>query len=264
MGYQFCDCHTHSEFSACAEDVTLAGYAERARDTSLHFAITDHSAQVFYPPDQRWGFWSDDAVEIFERCRPQGRRRIIEYVAAVRAAQRGNMLVGTELDVLPDGRIVFPEGVLGSLDVVLGAVHAMPTLRHERPLDEIRAEFRFQVEALADHGMEVLVHPYRLLLAADVPVGAELIEWTVRCAAERGFALEINSHKTYAEHDLAMVRAAVEAGVPLAVGTDTHRWSEFGDFSYHVEILTRAGLPETSWPGVLWRPRPRAREAAAG
>ncbi len=264
MAYQFCDCHTHSEFSACAEDVTLEGYAARAGDGSLHFAITDHSAQIFYPPEHRWGFWSDDAVELFEGCRAQGRRRIIEYVAAVRAVQRGNMLVGTELDVLPDGRMVFPEGVLGSLDVVLGAVHSMPTLRHERPLDEVYAEFRFQVKALAGYGMDVLVHPYRLLLGADVPVGAELIEWTVRCAAERGFALEINSHKRYVETDLAMIRAALEADVPLAIGTDTHRWSEFGDFSYHVEILQRAGLPEESWPRILWRPRQRRREAAAG
>jgi histidinol phosphatase-like PHP family hydrolase len=140
----------------------------------------------------------------------------------------------------------------------------MPALRHERPLEEIYAEFRFQVEALAGHGMEVLVHPYRLLLGAEVPVGDELIGWTVECAHERGFALEINSHKTYPETDLAMTRAAVEAGVPLAIGTDTHRWSEFGDFSYHVQVLGRAGLPEESWQRVLWRPRPSRREAAAG
>jgi hypothetical protein len=100
MGYQFCDCHTHSEFSSCAEDVTLRGYSRRAQKTSLRFAITDHSAQVFYPPDNRWGFWTDRAVEVFESCRSAGGRRILEYVAAVRAAQRGNMLVGT----LPGGR----------------------------------------------------------------------------------------------------------------------------------------------------------------
>ncbi len=264
MDYSFCDCHTHTEFSACAEDVTLRGYSEIARTTSLSFAVTDHSAQIFYPPDNRWGFWSDNAVELFESCRDGGRERILDYIAAIRAAQCGGMLVGTELDVLPDGRKVFPEGLLSTLDVVLGAVHAMPTIRHERPLDEVHAEFRFQVEALAGHGMEVLAHPYRLLLGAEVPVSDELLAWSVRFAADAGFALEINSHKQHPDCDVAMTRVAAEAGVPIAIGTDTHRRSEFGDFSYHVDILERAGLPPASWPRHLWRPAAPAREAAAG
>lgn len=247
------DCHTHTEFSSCAEDVTLAGYVERAR-AGARFAITDHSAQIYYPPDHRWGFWSEEAYELFAAGEESGRERIAHYLATCRAAQCGHMLVGTELDVLPDGRMVFPADLLGTLDVVVGAVHSMPTLRAERPLEEILAEFRFQVEALAGHGMEVFVHPYRLLLAAGAPVDEELIRWTVDTAAAAGFALEINSHKQFPDHDLAMVRRALEAGVPIAIGTDTHRWSEFGDFSYHEQILARAGLNASDRARYLWRP----------
>jgi DNA polymerase (family 10) len=264
MTMQFFDCHTHTEFSSCAEDVTLGGYVERAEAGCHPFAITDHSAQIFYPPDNRWGFWTDDAEAIFEACREEGAERIRHYIATVRAAQSCGMYVGTELDVLPDGRMVFPEGLLESLDVVLGAVHSMPTLRHERPADEVYAEFRAQVEALAGHGIDVLVHPYRLTLAAGVPLTDELLHWTVACAADAGFALEINGHKGFPEEDLRMVTLALERGVQLAIGTDTHRWSEFGDFSYHEEILLRAGLGPETWHGHLWRPTPAAAEAAAG
>lgn len=259
----FFDCHTHTEFSACAEDVTLRAYARIARTTSAQFAVTDHSAQIFYPPDNRWGFWSDDAVEVFESCRDGGRERIAEYIRTVRAAQCGAMLVGTELDVLPDGRMVFPEGMLEELDVVLGAVHSLPAVRHERPVEEITAQFRRQVEALAGHGMQVLAHPFRLLLDADVPVSDELLRWTVQCARERGFALEINSHKQHAAADLRMVRLAVERDVPLVIGTDTHRMSEFGDFSYHRTILQDAGLESSAWSRHLWRPVVHRRDAAA-
>lgn len=262
MHTDFFDCHTHTEFSSCAEDVTLAGYVERAR-AGAWFAITDHSAQIYYPPDHRWGFWSDQAYELFEASEQGGRERVARYIAACRAVQCGRMLVGTELDVLPDGRMVFPADLLHELDLVVGAVHSMPTLRHERPLDEVYAEFRFQVEALADHGMDALVHPYRLLLAAEVPVDEELIRWTVALAAERGFALEINSHKQFPEHDLTMVRLAMEAGVPIAIGTDTHRWSEFGDFSYHEEILERAGLSVSDRGRCLWLPAPVGTRRAA-
>ncbi len=263
MEFDFFDCHTHSEFSSCAEDVTLSGYAEIARTTNTRFAVTDHSAQIFYPPDNRWGFWSDEAVELFEASRDGGRQRVEHWLQTLREAQTGGMLVGTELDVLPDGRRVFPDEMLETLDVVLGAVHSMPTLRDERPVAEIHDEFRFQVEALAGHGIEVLVHPYRLLLAAEVPVPEGLVRWTVEAARELGFALEINSHKQYPEHDVLMARMALEEGVPLAIGTDTHRSSEFGDFSYHERVLAEV-LPDGDWARHLWEPTVKVREAAAG
>ncbi|MGC9316557.1 MAG: PHP domain-containing protein [Armatimonadota bacterium] len=264
MNTTFCDCHTHSEFSACGEDVTLAGYSSRALSSRLAFAVTDHSAHIFYPPGNPWGFWTEDAEELFESSREHGRERVLAYIRAARSAQRGRMLVGIELDVLPDGRKVFPEGLLETLDVVLGAVHSMPTLRRRRPPRQIEAEFRFQVQALAGHGMEVLAHPWRLLLAEGMPLSDELLRWTVATARDRGFALEINSHKQYPEQDLRMARLALEMGVPLAVGTDTHRWAEFGDFTYHVAILRRAGLPEEQWRSRLWRPTRPVGEAAAG
>lgn len=259
----FFDCHTHTEFSSCAEDVTLQGYVEIARKSPRQFAITDHSAQIFYPPDQRWGFWSEDAVGIFEANRESGRRRIAHYIRTMREAQCGGILVGTELDVLPDGRKVFPEGLLPSLDIIAGAVHYMPTLRAERPVDEVYAEFREQVEALAGHGTEVLVHPYRLLLADQVPVSDELVDWTVRFARDAGFALEINSHKRFPDCDLRMVRMALEVGATIAVGTDTHRTEEFGDFTYHEQILREAGLTPDSWHAHLFRPKELAQEAVA-
>ncbi|MFW5867511.1 MAG: PHP domain-containing protein [Armatimonadota bacterium] len=259
----FFDCHTHTEFSACAEDVTLQGYVEIARTSAQQFAITDHSAQMFYPPEHKWGFWTDDAVALFEANREAGDARIAHYIETIRAAQCGGMLVGTELDVLPDGRKVFPDGLLDSLDIVLGAVHSMTTLRHERPAEEVHEEFRTQVEALARHEMDVLVHPYRLILAAEIPVTDELLDWTVRTALDRGFALEINSHKQFPDVDLRMVRLALDLGATIAIGTDTHRTEEFGDFSYHERILREAGLSAETWDAHLFRPGAASDEVAA-
>ncbi len=263
METQFFDCHAHTEFSSCAEDVTLQGYVEIAQSSAQQFAITDHSAQIFYPPDRPWGFWSPDAVEVFEAHQDDGAERIINYVKTIREAQCGGMFAGTELDVLPDGRKVFPDGWLQRLDVIAGAVHYMPTLEAERPLDEVYDEFRLQVEALAGHGMHVLVHPYRLLLAAEVPISDDLLDWTVRTAYDAGFALEINSHKQFPDCDLRMTRMALDLGVTIAIGTDTHHTDEFGDFSYHRQILSEAGLSAEDWDGHLFQPPADVQEAAA-
>ncbi len=257
MDFNFTDCHAHTEASACAEDVTLQGYADFARTSDMVFTITDHSAHIFYPPGNAWSFWTDDAVPLYEANLEAGRERVESYLRKVRRARCGGMLIGTELDVLPDGRPVFPEDVLRGLDVVLGAVHSLPTVRARRPLKEVMAEYKFQARALADLRMDILAHPFRVTLGEGYPLPDDLLEWC-------GFALEINSHKQYPDADLKMIRLALEAGVMLATGTDTHRWSEFGDFSYHAEVLTEAGVPAEQWPEVLWQHQPATRQAAAG
>jgi len=264
MQFTFSDCHVHTEFSACGEDVALQGYADFARTSEMVFAITDHAAHIFYPPGHAWSFWTEDAVALYEANRQSGRQRIEDYLSLVRAAQGGGMLVGTELDILPDGRPVFPDDIVRDLDVVLGAVHSLPTLRAGRPLQEVVAEYQFQAGVLAEMNIDILAHPFRTMLGADCPVPQHLLEWLVALAADAGFALEINSHKRYAENDLALMRLALEAGVTLATGTDSHRRSEFGDFSYHAEMLERAGVPTEQWPGILWEYKPAARQAAAG
>ena len=90
-----------------------------------------------------------------------------------------------------------------------------------------------------------------------------LLDWTVRLARDAGFALEINSHKQFPDVDLRMARLALELGVTLAIGTDTHRTQEFGEFAYHEEILRGAGLTEETWGAHLLRPNVVAHDAAA-
>ncbi|MFP3902959.1 MAG: PHP domain-containing protein [Armatimonadota bacterium] len=237
-----CDIHCHTERSACAEDVTLDWYVQFARQNpDAVFAITDHSAQMFYPDDNPWGFWSDDAREIFEECRESGRRRIAQYITDIRAAQTGGMLVGIELDMFLDGTPVLDENQLEKFDVLLGAVHTYPGVRNEAPASEVIADYREFVHRLMGWGIHVLAHPFRILTDSGYVVSDDLIAWVVQMAAEHDVALEINSHKELMDADVRMATMAVEAGVVLAAGTDSHRLSEFGDFSYHSEIAQAVG-----------------------
>lgn len=251
---QFFDCHCHTERSDCAEDVSLEMYVEIAQSSDAVFAITDHSAHLFYPPDKKWAFWGDEAEEVFEREHDAGVARCIEYVECLRAVQTGGMLVGVELDVLPDGRMVFAPELLGELDVVIGAVHGIRALSHDLPLAAVIDEYKSRTVRLCELGVQALAHPFREWAQKERAVPRSLIEWLVETAEEAGVALELNCHHEVPEYDLPMIRLCVEAGAPIAIGTDAHRAGEFGDFRYHKKMLRQAGVSEADWPSVVLGP----------
>jgi histidinol phosphatase-like PHP family hydrolase len=248
---EFFDCHCHTERSACAEDVSLAMYVERASQGAPPFVITDHSAHLFYPADMKWAFWGDEASEIFEANRSAGMARCADYVSWLRSAQTSGMLVGVELDVFYDGRLVFDPTLLPELDFIIGAVHGMRTLNNEQPLEQVVDELKTRTLHLAEAGMTALAHPFREWKQKNRDVPLWVIEWLVDTAADAGFAPELNCHYKVPEADLEMVKLCVERGVPIAIGTDTHRSYEFGDFSYHEEILQQAGIEPGRWETVL-------------
>ncbi|MEI6502320.1 MAG: hypothetical protein WCP21_15000, partial [Armatimonadota bacterium] len=85
------------------------------------------------------------------------------------------------------------------------------------------------------------------------PVSHELVEWVVDLARQTDTALELNSHKVFPEYDLEMIHLAVARGMTLALGTDAHNSREFGDFTYHYEILAQAGITAEQAQGMLLR-----------
>ncbi len=253
------DCHCHTERSDCAEDVSLQWYAEIARTGAYQFAITDHSAHIYYPQDAKWAFWTAEGRRIFDEHKRWGDAQLDEYIADVRAAQAPGMLLGIELDMFIDGTPVCNEERIGDFDLLLGAAHTFPALQQEADQQAVEAEFRVMVQRLMRFGIDVLAHPFRPLRLKGYDIPADLINWVVDVAGEHDVALEINSHNICRDDDVRMANLACEQGVALAAGTDSHRRAEFGDFSYHSEIADAVGV---SPPKLYWRPSATAMQAA--
>jgi histidinol phosphatase-like PHP family hydrolase len=247
------DCHVHTVRSACGEDITDAWLCEKARENLVRFTVTDHTMHLYYEPELAWAMMSDEGIELFEQRKESGRGNVLRYLDEIRSCGLPNMMVGVELDVQPDGQIMFPEDLRDQVDIMVGALHYMPTVRRKADYAEIEAEFRQQTLWLLEYGVDVLAHPYRILLQQGHPASDELVEWVVDRAGEHNTALEINSHKLFEEHDLLMIRLAAERGIKLAIGTDSHNSREFGEFSYHRMIIERAGLSEKQAQGMLSR-----------
>jgi len=247
------DCHVHTTRSACGEDITDSWLCERAHEDRVRFTVTDHTMHLYYEPEIAWAMMSDEGLNLYEQRKSSGRDNILRYLEEIRSCGSPNMMVGVELDVQPDGQIMFPEDLRGDVDIMIAALHYMPTLRHKAPYAEVEAEFRQQTQWLLEYGVDVLAHPYRILLGAGQPVSPELVEWIVDLAHQHDTALEINSHKVFPEYDIEMNRLAGARGVTLVFGTDAHNSGGFGGLGYPDTILARAGVSAERGQGMLLR-----------
>ncbi|NLB97248.1 MAG: hypothetical protein GX785_16245 [Armatimonadetes bacterium] len=190
----------------------------------------------------RGKFDSDLAASVFTEDREGARERTLRYLDRMRTRLGDQVLLSTELDVLPDGRPVFPEDLLPHLDLIVGAVHALAACRHGESEDAIRREWQAQNRALIAVGAHIIAHPFRYLIQRRFPVTEDDVHWIVAEARASGVALELNSHYVIRNLDDLMIRACLAEGVPIAIGTDAHRWTEIADFTYHAEVLSDHGL----------------------
>jgi len=248
------DSHLHTTRSVCGEDITDEWLTARARENGCTFAVTDHTMHLYYEPEIAWSMMTENGIQLFEERQASGRENIRRYLDDIRDCGASNMLAGVELDVLPDGQIMFPDDLRGELDILVGATHFLPTIKRKLGQDEVEAEFRRQTQWLLEYGVDALAHPFRIILGAGYAADDALVRWTVDLAAEHGTALEINSHKVFADHDVQMVKLAMAAGLRISLATDAHNTREFGDFSYHEDILRRSGLDAAAGEEILFRP----------
>jgi DNA polymerase (family 10) len=160
-----------------------------------------------------------------------------EQVARIRALQPSHdvrILAGTECDILADGRLDFPDGVLAELDLVLGAVHS----RFGQSREEMTARI---VRALENPHLDVLVHPTGRLLGSREPYDVDL-EAVFAAAREHGKAVEINASPDRLDLADVHARRAADLAIPIAVSTDTHDLSELDNLELGLGVARRAWL----------------------
>ena len=238
MPDDFVDIHVHTDASDCARDMPVPVVLDLAAETGARFIVTDHAFQIFFGPARPWSLFSEEAGAIVDEEGPAAPERFERYLERMTRAFDGVAPVGIELDVLPDERIVIPEGYIARFPFVLGTVHFLLAAHRKQSPGAILEEFRRQTRRMLESGMvHALAHPFRVLAQDDLPVDDDLIEWVVALARRNDVALEINAHKQHDDIDVRTTVACVRAGAQIAIGTDSHEPSEFGDFSYHRTIL---------------------------
>ena len=144
------------------------------------------------------------------------------------------VLSGSEVDILSDGQMDFPDDVLAKLDVVVASVHTGFRMTE----DEATARV---VRAVSNPHVDVLGHPTgRLLLRRE---GYPLDHLAVLDAcAEHGVAVELNANPWRLDVDWRFVRAATDRGVLVSINPDAHSTDGLDDVRWGVASAQKGGL----------------------
>ena len=214
----------HNHTTASDGTASLREMCDAARERGLsYFGVCDHSR----------------SLQIAHGLSVEALLAQVEEVAALNEAYRAegvdfHVFSGSEVDVLADGSMDYPDDVLGRLDVVVASVHQGFRMTE----DEATARV---VRAVGNPHVDVLGHPTgRLLLRRE---GYPLDHAAVldACAAH-GVAVELNANPWRLDVDWAFVRAARARGVLVSVNPDAHAVDGLDDTRWGVASAQKGGL----------------------
>jgi DNA polymerase (family 10) len=144
------------------------------------------------------------------------------------------ILKGTEVDILTDGKLDLPDKVLEKLDFVVAAIHSGFKQEKEKMTKRI-------VRGLENPFVHCLAHPSGRLLGARAPYEVDIDE-VMEAGKRNGKALEINATLERLDLDDIHSRKAKEMGIKLAIGTDAHHLDQLWMISLGVGVARRGWL----------------------
>ncbi|MGC9529182.1 MAG: DNA polymerase/3'-5' exonuclease PolX [Candidatus Bipolaricaulaceae bacterium] len=213
------DAHIHTDWSdgkASLADMAAAG---RARGLE-YVAVTDHFRFSQAIP----GLSADDLS-----------RQVDEIAKLNEAGAGARILSGVEANVDREGNVDVPAELLRRLDLVVASVHSHFRLSRKQMTARL-------IRALENELVDVLGHPTGRLIGERSAYEADWDEVFHR-AAKTGTALEVNANPQRLDLSADLIRAALEVGAKLVVGTDAHA-PEHLDFLELGAITARRGWAE--------------------
>jgi DNA polymerase (family 10) len=192
------DLHVHTLWSDGRDSTEGVLWAAHALGYA-YVAITDHSPTA-----------AASRVLSIDRLRQQAAE-----IDALRVRYPGlTILHGTEVDILGDGTLDFPDHVLEGLDIVLASLHES----HGQGREELLTRY---VRAMEHPLVNVITHP-----ANRTPGRSEgyALDWGAffDVAARTGTAVEVDGAPGHLDLDGHLARKASEAGATLTVDSDGH------------------------------------------
>ncbi len=212
------DLHVHSKWSDGTSSIEEVAKAAQKRGYQ-YIALCDHSKSL------RIAHGLDETRVLNQ----------IEEIDRINEKLKGfQILKGTEVDILTDGKIDHPDKILERLDYVVAAVHSGFKQEKEKMTKRI-------VRALENPLVHCLAHPTGRLLGARAPYEVDIDE-VMETAKKYGKVLEINATLERLDLDDVYCKKAKEMGIRMAIGTDSHHPDQLWMISLGVAVARRGWL----------------------
>lgn len=165
-------------------------------------------------------------------------KRAVENIHRIKAARKKvkdiEIWTGTEVDILGDGKLDYPDALLKQFDIVLASVHSRMT----QPAEEMTARL---LKALENPYLRILGHPTgRQLLKRD-PFLFD-IERVFDKARRLGVILELNGNPERLDLSDRHVRLAHDKGMKIIISTDAHHPEHFKFMRFGVMTARRGWM----------------------
>ena len=209
----FVHCHsTWSDGRATLEEMVRAAHALGKE----FITITDHTRAAHYANgldvDRLKRQW--DEIEQVQEKVPQIR-----------------ILRGSEVDILEDGALAWPDAILDQLDVVICSVHQRFKLDEPRQTERIR-------RALLHPKCGIWGHPTGRYLGDRDPMPARWEE-LIALAAEKGVTIECNGTPHRLDFSAELLRVANKHKAKICLSVDAHSTKELENLHYAVGTARR-------------------------
>ncbi|MGZ0748655.1 DNA polymerase/3'-5' exonuclease PolX [Haloparvum sp. AD34] len=209
------DLHTHTDWSDGGH--TIAQMVEAAAERGYDFhAVTDHAEGPGI-----FGNTGLSEADLAEQA---------EAVAEVAADADIDVFHGVEANIAEDGAISTDDDALAALDFVVASPHSALS-------DSEDATDRL-VTAIEHPEVDVLGHPTGRIINSRAGLDLDF-ERVAEAAATEDVALEVNANPARLDCNGDAVRAAIDAGAPIAINTDAHSPREFDHVRFGVHTARR-------------------------
>ena len=214
--------HAHSTSSDGTHSIEQMAEAARTRGYE-YIGISDHS----------------QSLKIARGVSVEDLWKQIRYIDKLNADRHGvRILKSSEVDILADGSLDYPDELLKELDYTVCSIHSRFGLNREQQTERL-------MKAMDNRYFNILGHATgRLLLKRP---GYEIdIDRVVEHARRNGCFFEINSSPDRLDLSADHARRAAAAGVLIAVNTDSHSMGELGLIRCGLDQARRAGLSKSA------------------
>lgn len=216
------DLHMHSTWSDGSYTIQEMADAMRAKGYA-YACLTDHSK----------------SLRVATGLTEERLLKQLEEVARVNALYEDfTLFSGVEMDILADGSLDFADDILKRLDFVIASIHSSFSQSKNQIMKRLE-------NACRNPYVRLIAHPTGRLLGKRSGYAVD-VDGLIRLAKETGTALELNSNRNRLDLSSEWVHKAQEAGVRMAIDTDSHSKKMIEDMALGVQTAVRGWIrPET-------------------